>query len=96
MQAKSMRCYDTGDLMRLLLPLLACFVNQSDRDAASDRDKDGYIAWQLGGEDCDDGYALVRPGAPESCLDAIDSDWEWRFAQAFLLQQLNSHAPQKD
>lgn len=60
--------------MRLLLPLLACFVTQSDRDAASDRDNDGYVAAELGGSDCDDSSALVYPGAPESCLDAIDSD----------------------
>ncbi len=60
--------------MRLLLPLLACFVTQSDRDAASDRDNDGFVAQELGGTDCDDSSALVYPGAPESCLDDIDSD----------------------
>jgi hypothetical protein len=60
--------------MRLFLPLLACFVTQSDRDAASDRDNDGYVAEELGGDDCDDSLSSVHPGAPESCLDAIDSD----------------------
>ena len=60
--------------MRLLLTLLACFVTQPDRDAASDRDNDGYVAVELGGDDCDDGLSSVYPGAPESCLDAVDSD----------------------
>lgn len=69
-----MGCYDTVSSMRLLLPLLACFVTQPDRDAASDRDNDGYVAVELGGSDCDDSLSSVYPGAPESCLDAVDSD----------------------
>jgi len=43
-------------------------------DAAKDRDGDDYQAWQIGGEDCDDGDPAVHPGANEICADGVDND----------------------
>lgn len=58
-----------------MLPLLlACFVTQTEWDAQSDRDGDGYVAQELGGADCNDDDDAVHPDAVESCLDAVDSD----------------------
>lgn len=61
--------------LALLLPTVAaCYVTDAELAEASDRDGDGYIAEQLGGLDCDDGDERTYPGAPESCLDSLDSD----------------------
>jgi len=43
-------------------------------EAAKGRDGDGYVAWQLGGDDCDDAAAAVNPGTPEVCGDGIDNN----------------------
>jgi hypothetical protein len=42
--------------------------------AGGDADGDGALDARQGGDDCDDGDALTRPGAPERCGDGIDND----------------------
>lgn len=63
--------------MRLmLLPALfscAC-VPRALIDDARDRDDDSYIAWQLGGDDCDDAEPAANPSEPELCGDGIDNN----------------------
>jgi len=62
--------------LRILLSfvVLAGCLGQERIDAARDRDGDGYEAWQLGGEDCDDSEPAVHPGANEICADEVDND----------------------
>ncbi len=39
-----------------------------------DADGDAFIAWDCGGDDCDDGAFLVNPGAAEVCENSVDDD----------------------
>ncbi len=57
----------------IALLFVAC-VPQALVEAAKDRDRDGFIAWQLGGPDCDDADASVHPDANEVCGDGVDND----------------------
>jgi len=43
-------------------------------DHAKVRDGDGHTAWQVGGDDCDDADAAVRPGLDEVCGNGKDDD----------------------
>lgn len=54
----------------ITLILTACLVG----DSALDRDGDGYIAIEAGGDDCDDNNPNVHPGAPERCNNGIDDN----------------------
>jgi len=58
----------------LLALLLAGCIGEDDRDDAKDRDNDGYLAAQAGGDDCNDEDASVHPGADEVCGDGVDND----------------------
>jgi len=39
-----------------------------------DSDGDGFKDESCGGQDCDDGDALIHPNAPENCVDGIDNN----------------------
>ncbi len=68
-----------AQLLPLTLSLAAgCIVTDEDRALAYDRDHDGHDAFEVGGDDCDDGDPDVYPAAPESCLDDLDSDCDGR------------------
>jgi hypothetical protein len=41
---------------------------------STDEDHDGYVAESCGGDDCNDGNALVNPGMEEICGDNIDNN----------------------
>ncbi len=58
------------------LTLIACaFVTAADRIARLDGDGDGYVADEVGGDDCDDTDPAVHPDAGEVCdADGIDED----------------------
>lgn len=58
----------------LLLTLLGCLIDDEDQALAYDRDGDGYIAEEVGGDDCDDDNKSIHPDMFEDCLDSIDSD----------------------
>jgi len=45
-----------------------------DGTVDNDRDDDGYDSDASGGTDCNDGDALVSPGATEVCGDSVDND----------------------
>ncbi|MCB9673655.1 MAG: putative metal-binding motif-containing protein [Alphaproteobacteria bacterium] len=51
-----------------------CFVTQNEVERALDRDRDGFLPVQAGGDDCDEGQPDVNPAAPEICNDGIDND----------------------
>ncbi|TVQ90293.1 MAG: hypothetical protein EA397_13135 [Deltaproteobacteria bacterium] len=53
-----------------MLFLAGCLVS----DAALDRDGDGFIAIEAGGDDCDDNDPNVYPGAPEDCSNGVDDN----------------------
>lgn len=56
------------------LALFACaFVTPADRAQRVDADGDGYVADEVGGDDCDDTDPAVNPGAAEEC-DAAQLD----------------------
>jgi len=57
----------------LLLAATSC-VPRDLVAAAKDRDDDGHIAWQLGGDDCDDDESEAHPDKVELCGDGIDND----------------------
>ena len=40
----------------------------------ADRDNDGYLPSECGGDDCDDRDERVNPDAPELCMDQIDNN----------------------
>lgn len=46
----------------------------ADPACCGDRDGDGFVGSCESGNDCDDLNSLVYPGAPEDCLDEVDSD----------------------
>jgi hypothetical protein len=71
-----MPCLRSPLRLALALSLLAgCYVSDTERSDAEDRDGDGYRSLGVpGGNDCDDDDITVHPGAFESCLDSIDSD----------------------
>ncbi|MBX2799775.1 MAG: putative metal-binding motif-containing protein [Myxococcales bacterium] len=50
------------------------FVTERVIRDAKDRDNDSYLAWQVGGEDCDDDDPQVHPKAVELCGDSIDNN----------------------
>jgi hypothetical protein len=63
--------------VRRIFPLLAALVGcvtDAELEAALDRDRDGYLPVQAGGDDCDETRASVNPGADEVCGDGIDND----------------------
>ncbi len=63
--------------MRWFLPLLSALtacVTDAELEAALDRDRDGYLPVQAGGDDCDESRASINPGAQEVCGDGIDND----------------------
>ncbi len=49
-------------------------VTDRELEAALDRDRDGYLPVQTGGDDCDETRASINPGADEICGDGIDND----------------------
>ena len=59
-----------------MIALLTACVWISDREAEErlDRDDDGFLPIELGGEDCDDGDATIQPDASELCGDGVDND----------------------
>lgn len=61
-----------GLLLALAQP--GCFLTEQDLADARDRDGDGYVALEAGGDDCDDGDPEIFPGAREICTDIVDSD----------------------
>ena len=55
-------------------PLSGCaWISKDELAAREDRDLDGHIAAQFGGDDCDDALAEVHPGAEELC-NSLDDD----------------------
>jgi len=49
-------------------------LTEADLAERLDADGDGYDAWSVGGEDCDDGDAAVHPGVSYDPADGIDAD----------------------
>jgi len=50
------------------------FISDADWAEATDRDGDGWVAQEAGGQDCDDEREDVRPDAEEICEDGVDQD----------------------
>ncbi len=57
----------------LAAALTGC-VTDAELQAALDRDRDGYLPIEAGGDDCDETRASVNPGAEEICGDGVDND----------------------
>ncbi len=51
-----------------------CFVSDEERLAAKDRDGDGHLAIDAGGDDCNDDDPDIHPGVRDFCSDNIDHD----------------------
>jgi hypothetical protein len=51
----------------------AC-VTDAELNAALDRDRDGFLPVQAGGDDCDETRASINPAADEICGDGVDND----------------------
>lgn len=61
----------------LMLGVVACTGENSKESVVKgglDSDKDGYIAMEDGGDDCDDNSPSTFPGAPEVWYDGIDQN----------------------
>ncbi len=58
----------------LALTLSVACVTDSELEAALDRDRDGYLPVQAGGDDCDETRSSVNPAADEICGDGVDND----------------------
>jgi len=58
----------------LALLLLGGCIPEKVIAQAKDRDLDGYVAAELGGDDCNDQDPTVHPGAAEVCADGIDNN----------------------
>ncbi|MEZ4322611.1 MAG: MopE-related protein [Myxococcota bacterium] len=54
------------------------FVTEEDVRNATDADRDGRIAAERGGDDCDDTDPDVHPGAPDAWYDGIDANCDGR------------------
>ena len=52
----------------------AWYVTEQDQFRAADRDRDGFLASEVGGPDCDDENNAVNPDATEICDDGLDND----------------------
>ena len=58
-----------------LAALAGCVrITDEEYDQRIDRDGDGYVSTQFGGDDCDDRSASVHPGAAEAC----DGEQPWK------------------
>ena len=57
----------TGGLVVVALGLVACNSLEKIGDPAVDKDRDGFIDKQFGGDDCDDSNKNIHPGATEVC-----------------------------
>jgi hypothetical protein len=55
------------------LALAGC-VTDAELERALDRDRDGFLPIEAGGEDCDETRASVNPAADEICGDGVDND----------------------
>ena len=64
-----------GEVAVFSLLVGACtLVTSSDLAARKDRDGDGFVAEQFGGDDCDDDDASVSPEGVETWYDGTDQD----------------------
>ncbi|MCB9668568.1 MAG: putative metal-binding motif-containing protein [Alphaproteobacteria bacterium] len=57
-----------------LLALTGCWVSEQSLVDAQDRDGDGFLPVELGGDDCAPDDPAVHPGALELCGDGVDND----------------------
>ena len=59
--------------MWIAVALWGC-VSQAEQNDILDRDDDGFLPIDAGGDDCDDADPTVHPGAAEQCGDGVDNN----------------------